>query len=293
VSWNYRFAHALQEIGIQYAMAVASVFELEVIATGRLRRQRFCQGRPVGAEEVRETAEPDRTMFTFRSDPEIFTTNPTFDDRLPRRLEEYAFLVPVLTIHLLDHRQQAPTETVLRSDGILDYLRLRNRERDPVHPTPFFVEADDGTADGTRLQLALQWTSHPDPCLRYFANTHPYEPRTASLDGLLPPLHRVLMAYAGAFGAGRDHGIRWQDLESGLTVVLSVFLQDPKYYGATRSWLADRRVPTLVRRAVRSTLPLYLECYEDNTVAIVRHLLAVSQARQARKQGRKQARDRG
>ena len=83
------------------------------------------------------------------------------------------------------------------------------------------------------------------------------------------------------------------DLCTGLTAVVSVWLSDPYFEGATRSRLSNPEVEAVVSRAVRRGVREYFEANREVAERVVSAVVMARDARVAAAAVRKQMRKRG
>ena len=87
---SYKVSGGLHGVGVSCVNALSTLLEAEVHRQGRIFRQRFSKGVPLGPMEVLgETSEEDHgTIITFKPDGSIFTVTEYDYDTLASRLRE-------------------------------------------------------------------------------------------------------------------------------------------------------------------------------------------------------------
>jgi DNA gyrase subunit B len=211
--------------------------------------------------------------ITFRPDPQIFGTA-TFDaEAIRERLRLLAFAHGGVRITFTD--ADGTREVIEHADGFRECVRWLNAGRTPLHPGPIVLRGEES---GVRYEVGLQWCEEGDEVRQSFANGTPTPHGGTHERGVL----------AGAAAGLRDFiregdpnvgELRDDDLRDGLTAVVSVWVREPMFTGATRSRLGNPEVEGVVREAVRRGVRDY---FAANAEAARRVVEGVALARAAR-----------
>ncbi len=130
---------------------------MEVKREGKLHRQRYERGIPMGPVEVIGKAEKNETgtRTTYMFDREIFDGDFTYRfETLLQRFREMAFVTRGVTLFLLDERTNQEM-TFYFEGGIKSFVGYLNRNRTPIHPV-VHIEKE---INGTGIEVALQYTN--------------------------------------------------------------------------------------------------------------------------------------
>jgi DNA gyrase subunit B len=263
--------------------ALSERLQIEVRRDGSLWRQEYRRGQPSGPLQTVMPSVTTGTAVSFRPDPEIFTGDRQLQFAvLEGRLRQLAFLNPGLTFHLSDERQTpAHQDTYQSANGLADYVRFLNRDRDPVQPNVFQFRTG---IDGGEVEAALQWTSG-EGSIESFADYQPTRLGVTHVEGFLQGLREALLDGWRERGALADVQLapNGEDCRAGLTAVLSVRLQEPYFVMASRERLCNPEVIAPIRQATRHHLGRLLATHPADAEAIFRRVLRARNERQPRR----------
>ncbi|MCA9527013.1 MAG: DNA topoisomerase IV subunit B, partial [Myxococcales bacterium] len=171
----YRTAGGLHGVGASVVNALSSSLEVHVKRGGKLHRQRFRRGRPLGGVEVVGEARGTGTKVQFKPDNKIFPQTGFDAEVIARRLEVKSYLHKGLKVVFKNDAATEKDKRIIEfkhEGGIVEYLddliRARNRRR--ILDQHFTLERDD---EEGRLELALCWTEATDQVVHSFVNGIP------------------------------------------------------------------------------------------------------------------------
>ncbi|MBL8800311.1 MAG: hypothetical protein JNM56_40905 [Planctomycetia bacterium] len=266
------------------AAAFSTSMEVIVIHGGQRRSQRFSQGQPASSACSAPSSEPPGTAISFRPDDAIFDAGAELDcDNLANRFREISYLVPGLELTLIEHRfkSNGPVTRTFRSGvGLPEFLNCRAAERDWVHGEVFGLET---AGSEQRFQLAMRWSRQSREDLLLFVNLHPAPFGGTPLEGLRRALTPAIKKYSKIYGVLNNEALTAADCTAGLSAVLSVYVREPMWAGATKAKIVNPELISLVQKAVNKLFPLYLEANPNDAIAIARRALEAFHQRQARK----------
>jgi DNA gyrase subunit B len=263
--------------------ALSERLQIEIRRGGYLWRQEYRRGQPCGPLQAVISSATTGTAVSFRPDPEIFTRDRQVRfSVLEDRLRQLAFLNPGLAFHLSDGRQvPARQETYQSADGLADYVRFLNLGCGPVHPNVFRFRT---SIDGGEVDVAMQWAAG-EGVIESFANCQPADLGGTHVEGLYQGVRDAILdewrerrALADARPAPNG-----EDCRAGLTAVLSVRIQEPRFFGATRERLYNPEVIDPIRRATRPHLGRFLATHPADAEAICLRVLRARNERLARR----------
>src|SRR5207302_8892422 len=131
-------------VGVSVVNALSEWLVAEVRRDGKVYRQEFARGAPVGDMEIvgkaakRETG----TTISFLPDAEVFEELELSADTLLQRLRETAFLTRGLRIRLVDERADGETVDFHYEGGIRDFVNYVNESKDPIHKHIVYFEGE-------------------------------------------------------------------------------------------------------------------------------------------------------
>ncbi|NRG39391.1 DNA gyrase subunit B [Rathayibacter sp. VKM Ac-2804] len=296
-SGSYAASGGLHGVGASVVNALSERLDVEVDRDGRTYRMSFHRGEPGRFADSGEPT-PDAPFSPFENgseleivgkvkkgvtgtrvrywaDRQIFTKGAAFQtDDLVTRARQTAFLVPGLTIDIVDDREEERRAEMFRYDGgisefveflapdaaVTDVLRLSGSgtftETVPVL-TPGGAMVPTEVERTCEVDIALRWGTGYETVLRSFVNiistpkggTH----QTGFEQGLLKLLRAQVEANARKLKAGSDK-LEKDDALAGLTAVLTVRLPEPQFEGQTKEILGTPAVRAIVAQTITSTL---------------------------------------
>jgi len=232
-----------------------------------------------GLTQVRRVAKKvTGTRIRFWPDPQVFVRDAQWSlEALAQRARQTAYLVPGLTIRIVDERPTAgPHEEVFRFDGgiaefcselatgepVTDVVRLAGSgsftETVPVldeqgHMVPTEVDRE------LLVDVALRWTSGYDAVSRSFVNviatpkggTHVTGFERALVRSLNEQLRAVRLLKNG------DEPVTKDDVLEGLAAVVAVRLPETQFEGQTKEVLGTPAASRIVAQVVGEQLRAY------------------------------------
>lgn len=283
---GYKVSGGLHGVGVSAVNALSEWCEVEVKRDGKIHRQRYERGVPMGPIEViGKTAKGETgTKTTYMYDHEIFVGD--FDYRfetLAQRFREMAFVTRGITIHLLDKRSDRET-TFYFEGGITSFVRFLNRNRTALHPV-VHVEKE---VEGTGIEVALQYTDAYSESVYCFANTINTIDGGTHLTGLRAAITRTINDYAHKAGILKetDPNFSGDDTREGLTAIVSIKHRDPQFESQTKVKLMNAEVQTQVQQVLGEAFGTFLEENPRAAKAIVQKCLTSARARDAARKAR-------
>ncbi|PPH31002.1 type IIA DNA topoisomerase subunit B [Rathayibacter sp. AY1F9] len=296
-SGSYAASGGLHGVGASVVNALSERLDVEVDRNGRTYRMSFHRGEPGRfADAVEPTPDAPFTPFEngseltvvgkvakgvtgtrvrYWADRQIFTKGASFQtDDLVTRARQTAFLVPGLTIDIVDDRADERRAEMFRYDGgisefveflapdapVTEVLRLTGSgtftETVPVL-TPGGAMVPTEVERTCEVDIALRWGTGYETVMRSFVNiistpkggTH----QTGFEQGLLKLLRSQVEANARRLKVGSDK-LEKDDVLAGLSAVLTVRLPEPQFEGQTKEVLGTPAVRAIVASTIASTL---------------------------------------
>ncbi|MBK8010880.1 MAG: DNA topoisomerase (ATP-hydrolyzing) subunit B [Deltaproteobacteria bacterium] len=297
---SYKQSAGLHGVGVSCVNALSEWMEMEISRDGRVHWMRFERGKPVslpGTPEAPLTVKGESsstgTSIRFKPDKEIFSTVTFNRERLAERLSQLAFLNKGLRIELTDERDQRH-DLFLYEGGIVSYVQHLNRNREVLHKDPIFfsslmeVVGPEGIPIELDVEVALQWTTSYVESVFCFANNVYNDEGGTHASGLRSALTRTLNAYANKENLlkGVKEPPSGDDVREGLTAVVSVKMQDPKFDSQPKHKLLNSEAKSAVEGLLNAQLSSYL--LENPTVArtVVGKICDAARARIAARRAR-------
>src|SRR5438552_14330650 len=150
---SYKVSGGLHGVGVSVVNALSEWLELEIWRDGYTWEQSYERGVPEAPLKRAGKTTKRGTKVTFRPDPTIFDLVEFNFDTLSQRLRELAFLNKGLTIRLKDERGNKQAEFHY-TGGIAEFVKHLNKNKDVLHPTPIYAEAE---RDEVKVEFAVQY----------------------------------------------------------------------------------------------------------------------------------------
>src|SRR5499427_1927901 len=232
-----------------------------------------------GLTKVRRVAKKvTGTRIRFWPDPQVFVRDAQWSlEALTQRARQTAYLVPGLTISIVDERGPGePHEEVYQFNGgigefcaelapgepVTDVIRLAGSgsftETIPVldgkgHMVPTEVERE------LLVDVALRWTSGYDTVSRSFVNVIATPKGGTHVTGFERALVRALneQLRAERLLKNGDEAVTKDDVTEGLSAVVAVRLPEPQFEGQTKEVLGTPAASRIVAQVVSEQLRAY------------------------------------
>ncbi|MGD8792506.1 MAG: ATP-binding protein [Anaerolineae bacterium] len=309
---SYSTSGGLHGVGIKATNALSEWLDVTVRRNGVIYYQRHEDGLPALPVQIRDPksgdviaevgAKGEKSAIKKHADKKLGTgTEITFKpsarfmdivdfdyDTLARRLQVIAFLLPGVTVELVDSRKKkVRRKSFCYKGGLLEYVSWLNDSRKPIHHRPIAVE---GQQNGVSIEVVLQWhTSVDDSEIVSFVNTIPTPDGGKHVAGFKSAVTKAINQFASekklAKGKG-DASIRGSDTLAGLTALLKISMSDPHFTSQTKTQLASDQVQGIVYSIVYDGLLEQLRKKISLGRTIVKQAQAAAQARVAASKAR-------
>mgnify|MGYP005794810003 FL=1 len=293
---GYKVSGGLHGVGASVVNALSSWLEVRVYREGEVHYQRFENGgHPVAPMHVTEECAKERTgtTVTFKADPTIFKETTEYDyDTLSNRLRELAFLNKGLRIILIDERGDGKKETFCYNGGIIEYVAMLNKNKQPLHEDIIYVEGEE---NGISIEVAMQYNDSYNSSIYSFTNNiNTYEGGTHE-DGVKFALTKIINNYArnNKMLKDNDDSLTGDDCREGLAMIISCKHPDPQFEGQTKTKLGNSEVRKIASDIFSEGFERFLMENPSVARAIVEKCMTASRARLAAKKAREMTRRKG
>ena len=286
---GYKVSGGLHGVGASVVNALSTWLEVIIYRDGKKYFQRFENGgHPAGPLKEVGPAPENRTGSTirFKADPEIFKETTIYNyQTLAKRLQELAFLNKGLRIILTDEREDNKKDTFLYNGGIIEFVKMLNKNKHPLHDEVIYVE---GREDDILIEVAMQYNDSYNPAVYSFTNNiHTHEGGTHE-DGVKRALTRIINNYAktNKLLKDNDESLSGDDVREGLTMVISCKHPDPQFEGQTKTKLGNFEVRKIADDVFSNGFERFLLENPDEARTIIEKCIVASHARIAAKKAR-------
>ena len=293
---GYKVSGGLHGVGASVVNALSSWLEVRVYREGEVHYQRFENGgHPVAPMHVTEECAKERTgtTVTFKADPTIFKETTEYDyETLSNRLRELAFLNKGLRIILIDERGDGKKDTFCYNGGIIEYVAMLNKNKQPLHEDIIYVEGEE---NGINIEVAMQYNdSYSSSIYSFTNNINTYEGGTHE-DGVKFALTKIMNNYArnNKFLKDNDDSLTGDDCREGLAMIISCKHPDPQFEGQTKTKLGNSEVRKIASDVFSEGFERFLMENPSVGKLIVEKCMTASRARIAAKKAREMTRRKG
>ena len=243
---GYKVSGGLHGVGASVVNALSSWVTVTVYKEGKVYECKFENGGKTKQKlTVIGDCDPNRsgTTVTFKPDPEIFDTDIYDYNTLKTRTRELAFLNKGLSITLRDDRDDEDTtgETFVYEGGISEYVKFINKGKTPIHEDIIHLEGEE---DDVIFEVAMQYTSEYSVNVYSFVNNINTHDGGTHEEGVKRALTRVINNYARKANIlkEKDESLTGDDVQEGLTMIISCKHPNPQFEGQTKGRLGNSEV---------------------------------------------------
>ena len=284
---GYKVSGGLHGVGASVVNALSTHLEVTIYHEGKIYRQRYERGKVVYKLKVIGECDPKKTgtTVTFLPDSEIFEETVFDFNVLKQRLREMAFLTKNIKIVLRDDRPEEPIEKTFHYEGgIKEFVTYLNKGKTPLYPDIIYCE---GMKDNIYVEVAMQ---HNDGYTEgsYSFGNHITSPEGGThLTGFKNALTKTFNSYARLNKLIKDtETLSGDDIREGLTVIVSIKIEDPQFEGQTKQKLGNSEARGAVDNIVSEQLMIYLEQHPQVAKMILEKSIMAQRAREAARKAR-------
>ena len=287
---GYKVSGGLHGVGASVVNALSSWVEVKVFKNSKIYFIRFENGGH-SVEKLREIGdcESDRTgtWVTFKPDSDIFDTTIFDYNTLKVRIRELAFLNRGLRITLRDDRDKEDTtgDTFMYEGGISEYVKFINNGKTLIHNEIIHLE---GSEDNVFFEVAMQYNNEYNSNIYSFVNNINTHDGGTHEEGVKRALTRVINSYARKVNLlkEKDESLTGDDVQEGLTMIISCKHPNPQFEGQTKGRLGNSEVRKLADSVFSSGFEKFLLENPDSAKLIVEKAMLACRARNAAKKAR-------
>jgi DNA gyrase subunit B len=283
---GYKVSGGLHGVGASVVNALSERLVAEVRRDGKVYRQEFERGTPLGPVEVTGKVDKDDTGTTisFLPDSDVFEELDMNADTLTQRLRETAFLTKGLLIRFVDERAEGKTVEFHYEGGIRDFVKYINEAKDPIHKHIVYFE---GETEQGQVEVSMQWNNSYQESIFTFANNINTIEGGSHLSGFRSALTSTLNRKATDLKLlKKDEKLEGEDVREGLAAVVSVKMRNPQFEGQTKAKLGNPGIEGLVQKTVNENFAQFLEENPQDARQIANKAITAMRARMAARKAR-------
>ncbi|NNE80848.1 MAG: DNA topoisomerase IV subunit B [Silicimonas sp.] len=292
----YETSGGLHGVGSSVVNALSDHLRVEVARNKELFAMEFSRGLPTTKLE-KIGAAPNRrgTSVTFHPDPDIFGSLTLKPARLFAMARSKAYLFSGVEIRWKTALEDGDTPreaTFHFPGGLSDYLNETLGEATTYADQPF-----SGTVDFKekfkvpgKVEWAINWTPSRDGFIQSYCNTVPTPEGGTHESGFWAAILKGIRAYGELSGNRKAGQITRDDIATGGSALVSVFIREPQFVGQTKDRLSTEAAQKMVEGAVRDHFDNWLAADTKSAGAILDFLVLRAEERLRRRQEKETAR---
>ena len=257
-----------------------------------LVRMRFEDGgKKTGKLEHLGKTNKTGSTVRFKPDATLFQTTDFKFDAVCERAREEAFLLSGISLIVEDKRpKKEAKETFCYEDGLIAFLEYLHEDKQVLNEPVKFT----GESNHIQVQCAFQYNDG------YQENTYSFVNLVRTPDGgtheigFKTAFTKAVNDYARKYGLlkEKDKNLEGSDVREGLTTILSISVPEEylQFEGQVKGKLGTPQAKPAVDAVVAEKLAYWLEENKTQSDTLVRKMLKASQAREAARKARDEAR---
>jgi len=285
----YSTSGGLNGVGSSVVNALSDRMVVEVARNKELYEQSFSRGVPQGP--IRKIgAAPNRrgTSVTFHPDAEIFGSLNLKPHRLFKMARSKAYLFSGVEIRwksaLADG--DTPMEATFRfPNGLADFLAESLEGATTYADRPFAgrVSFEEKFGLPGSVEWAINWTPSRDGFIQSYCNTVPTPEGGTHEAGFWAAILKGIRAYGERVKNRKADQITREDMLTGGSALISVFIREPSFVGQTKDRLSTEEAAKWVESAVRDHFDTWLAADPKSAGAILDFLVLRAEERLRRR----------
>ena len=289
---GYKVSGGLHGVGASVVNALSKWLEVIVYRDGKIHKQRYENGghattplQVVGECPLEKTG----TEVSFLPDDTIFEETVFDYDVLKHRLREMAFLTKNLKIIFRDDREEKKEKIFHYEGGIKEFVQYLNKGKQPLYDNIIYCE---GLINGVSVEVALQHNdSYTENAYGFVNNINTPEGGT-HVEGFKRAITKTFNDYArnNKLLKENEANLSGEDIREGLTVIVSIKIENPQFEGQTKQKLGNSEARNAVESVVSEQLKYYLEQNPSVAKIICEKSILAQRARAAARKARDLAR---
>ncbi len=293
-SSNYAHSGGLHGVGASVTNALSRSLHVEVYKNKKIYAMDFesvddGKGNIKGGvvkNHLKEVGKTDKTgtFVRFYPDDRVFETVKFNTDTISKRLKELAFLNKGVHIILEDERVPMGNGHLVREycyeGGIVDFVKYLNETKNPAFDPPVYFE---GEKDGIDLEVAFQYTDAYTENFFSYVNNIPTSEGGTHETGFKGALTKVLNDAARNMGLlkEKDENLLGDDYREGITVVLSIKMNNVQFEGQTKTKLGNSEAKVACDAITTEQLTAFFKKNKGVAEIILKKALLAAKVREA------------
>lgn len=278
---GYKISGGLHGVGVSVVNALSVWLRAEVRRDGKIYSMEFMRGKSKSKDpKIEGKAQNTGTIISFQADPQIFPEISYNWEKILSYVRQQAYLTKGVSIKVFDKRKAQDEKAFgfLFDGGLISYIKFINRGKEVKNETPFYIEK---AVEDSVVEVALQYTDGYKEHVFSFANNIFTSEGGMHEVGFRMALTRVINAYARKNNIlkEKEENFVSEDLQEGLSAVISVKLKNPQFEGQTKAKLGNSEMKGIVSSVTAEALAEFLESHPDDAKNILAKCFLTAKSR--------------
>lgn len=278
---GYKISGGLHGVGVSVVNALSEWLKVEIKRDGKVYAMEFDRGKSkIKDPKIIGKSKETGAKIVFKADSKIFPEIRYSWEKILSYLRQQAYLTKGVNIKIYDEREKDKQRAYgfLFDGGLISFIKFLNRGKEVKNEMPFYVEKK---FEDSEIEIAMQYTESYKEHVFSFANNIFTSEGGMHEAGFRSALTRVLNSYAkkNNFLKEKDDNFTAEDLQEGLTAIISVKLRNPQFEGQTKSKLGNSEMRGIVSSVTSEALADFLEHHPHNAKSIINKCLLTAKAR--------------
>ncbi|NGS95754.1 DNA gyrase subunit B [Clostridium perfringens] len=281
---GYKVSGGLHGVGSSVVNALSKHMIATVHRDGNIYRQEYKCGKPITSVDIIGNCEDTGTEITFLPDDTIFETTIFNYNTLMNRFRESAFLNKSISITLEDKRKgREQLKEFHFEGGLKEFIEYVDSDKEVLHDVIYIEKFNNKNNFG--IECAFQYINDYVKSIYTYANNINTIEGGTHLSGFKEGFLKAINTIGKDMELIKKDFIT-SDMEEGLSLVVSVKLQEPQFEGQTKTKLGSSFARSLTSEMVSDYLEIFFKENEETTRVIVEKLLQTQKFRENMKKNK-------
>ena len=288
---NYKVSGGLHGVGGSVVNALSKWMDVIIYLEGVISNIRFKDGGTVDSPlKTIGTTNKTGTIVTFMPDYEIFKNCAFSYTTIVERMQESAFLIPNVTIDVIDEDSKKETKFHYEN-GLVDFVLFMNEGKTTLNNVVNF----SGTKSGIEVDVALQYTdTYNENIISFVNNVKTVDGGTHEV-GFKTGITKAFNDYVKSNNLikGKDATFDGSDVREGISAVINLRIPENllQFEGQTKGKLGTPEARSITEAVTYENLKFFLEENKEVALNIVDKASKSKMAREAARKAREEARN--
>ena len=288
---NYKVSGGLHGVGGSVVNALSKWMDVIIYRDGVISNIRFKDGGNVDSplKTIGKTNKTG-TIVTFMPDYDIFKNCAFSYTTIVERMQESAFLIPNVTIEVIDEDSKKETKFHYES-GLVDFVDFINEGKNTLNKVLQF----SGTKNGIEVDVAMQYTdTYNENIISFVNNVKTIDGGTHEV-GFKTGITKAFNDYVKSNNLikGKEATFDGSDVREGLSAVINLRIPENllQFEGQTKGKLGTPEARSITEAVTYENLKFFLEENKEVALNIVDKASKSKMAREAARKAREEARN--